>query len=150
MKPKALFFSTPSGKNNAFYEMFEKRRNRVIIENAKAVFCIIDFGYRIQGMLIGHSGGEYGDGCNIWLEEAENSTDIDDIFWDNNDKKKPEEAGFWVWEGKIEPVYDDAPNYTGEWRKATPEDIIGLFPEESKLIKALDSIDEFYKNPENG
>lgn len=120
----------------------------MIIENAKAVFCILDFGYKTEGHLIGHSGGAYGDGCNVWVEEAENSIHIDDIFWD--DKKKPEEPGFWVWEGSVEPVYDDAPNYTGEWRKANPDDITELFPEKekTKLIKALDDINEFYEKPE--
>lgn len=76
----------------------------------------------IQTLIVGYIGG-YSDGkdWNLWWEEIENSTYIEDIFGSDTPPSNP---GFYVWEGEASPVFDDAPDFYGKWRVATPEDFV--------------------------
>lgn len=85
---------------------------------------VIDLGHLVHKVAIGYTGGDYDDDCNIWLEELDNSIEVDDIFCTTDDC--PSNPGFYVWEGKVQPVYDDAPEFEGSWREATADDMLRL------------------------
>lgn len=74
-------------------------------------------------IIVGYAGG-YTDAkdWNVWWEEIENSVYIDDIFMDS--ETPPDEPGLYVWEGKVTPVFDDAPEFDGAWRKAEADDFL--------------------------
>ncbi len=94
---------------------------------ASCIISILNCGHYNQSVVIGCTGGSFvfsdGEEYNIWQLEIDNSIHVDDIFCGYDCPEKP---GFYVWEGEIEPVEDDQPNYYGEWRNATKEDMAGL------------------------
>lgn len=93
----------------------------------KCIIAVISCGSYTTGVILWHTGGNYDGNQNVWAEEiSEYAANIDDIFIDY---KYPDEPGLYVWEGEIEPIYDDAPGYYGEWRPATQEDISVLVRE---------------------
>ncbi len=76
-----------------------------------------------QKLIVSYSGGGY-DHYNIWEVEIDNSIYISDIFCGYS--QPPDKPGFYVWEGEIEPVFEDQPIYDGIWRKATKDDMAAL------------------------
>ena len=99
---------------------------------ASCVIRVMACGATIEAYLIGYSGGIVGD-CNIWAEEVDNSPHCDDIFF--NAGYPQDKPGFYVWEGEIEPVYGDAPNFYGDWRPATKKDMAALIIEDKEPKK---------------
>lgn len=79
-------------------------------------------------LIVGYIGG-YNDAknWNVWWEEIENSVDIEDIFCES--VTPPNKPGLYVWEGKFTPVFDNAPELDGAWRKATNDDLIRFLKE---------------------
>lgn len=78
-------------------------------------------------LIIWYEGGVVGE-FNTWEDEIENTSPyVDDVFagYDH----PPSQPGFYVWEGELEPMYDDQANFYGKWRPATKEDMCKLVKE---------------------
>lgn len=82
---------------------------------------------KTDAMLIGHSTDK--DSLKIWEEEIDNGCLIEDIFYNSYGDIPGEKAGYFVWEGTIKPIEDNAPFFKGKWRDATKEDMVELIKE---------------------
>jgi hypothetical protein len=85
--------------------------------------CVVAIvaGRMLEGYIVASYGGQVNDDLNIWEEEFENSRFIGDIFY--REIIPDLSPGFWVWEGEMTYVYDDAPCLVGAWRKASLNDL---------------------------
>ncbi len=90
---------------------------------ASCVIRVMKSGSGMESYLIGYSGGILGD-SNLWELEIDHSMHCDDIFF--NKDYPQDDDGFFVWEGEMEPVFEDAPEFYGKWRPATKEDMAAL------------------------
>jgi len=90
---------------------------------ASCTVSVMLSGDTLESIVIGYTGGIVGD-LNVWEQEMANSINCDDIFFDH--PGPPEKPGFYVFEGTLEPVYEDAPSFDGVWRPATKEDMASL------------------------
>lgn len=89
-------------------------------------------------LLISYSGGEIG-GYNAWRDEFENTTlYIDEIF--AGYPQPPNNPGFYVWEGEIEPVHEDQSKFYGKWRPATKEDMAALVKDSDRGSAELQAL----------
>ena len=90
----------------------------------KCIMAVIQCGSYTTEFIIWREGGDFDDESNIWdLELNEFAANAEDIF---GGYAHPDKPGFYVWEGEIKPIVEEQPEYYGEWRKATKEDMASL------------------------
>lgn len=94
--------------------------------SSSCIVSIIPGNGTLLGYIIHYKGGEVPGvpDWNLWAMEIEEcANDANDIF---SSDPPPKEVGFWVWEGFLTPVKDDAPIFKGRWRPAVENDLLSI------------------------